>query len=297
MVQALHRRNRGFFPKPARLFGHHAGVAFPLLAIMVVLGSASFALLVQTADLRFSRDLARLTLEDRLEVLESARLRVAFSEEMLRRAQSALEPAPGRPYLVISIEDRRLWLKQAGEVLFTAEVAVGSGKTMVKEDGASEWKFDTPRGRLEVRGKEQDPVWVPPDWYYLEQSQMRNLGLARLEPGRELSVSDGSIITVDGNDVVREYPDGRESVLAASDGRELVVDGELLVPPPGTKQRRYQGVLGDFRLNLGHGYSIHGTNRPDSVGRAVSHGCVRLRNEDIAELFSLVEVGTPVYIY
>jgi lipoprotein-anchoring transpeptidase ErfK/SrfK len=33
------------------------------------------------------------------------------------------------------------------------------------------------------------------------------------------------------------------------------------------------------------------------VGRAVSHGCVRVRNEDIARLYAMVAVGTPVYIY
>jgi lipoprotein-anchoring transpeptidase ErfK/SrfK len=41
---------------------------------------------------------------------------------------------------------------------------------------------------------------------------------------------------------------------------------------------------------------IHGTNQEREVGRATSHGCVRMRNADIAELFDLVEVGTPVTI-
>jgi L,D-transpeptidase ErfK/SrfK len=41
---------------------------------------------------------------------------------------------------------------------------------------------------------------------------------------------------------------------------------------------------------------IHGTNRPFGVGRKVSHGCLRLYPEDIARLFALVEVGTPVRI-
>ena len=57
------------------------------------------------------------------------------------------------------------------------------------------------------------------------------------------------------------------------------------------------GGLGTHRLNLGNGYALHGTNQPASVGRAVSHGCVRLRNEDIAKLYAMVPVGTPVYIY
>jgi lipoprotein-anchoring transpeptidase ErfK/SrfK len=102
---------------------------------------------------------------------------------------------------------------------------------------------------------------------------------------------------VEGNDVVRALPDGRRIVLQAADGREIVVDGKVLVPPLGTTQRRYEGVLGTHRLNLGNGYALHGTNQPESVGRAVSHGCVRLRNEDIARLYAMVPVGTPVYIY
>ena len=44
------------------------------------------------------------------------------------------------------------------------------------------------------------------------------------------------------------------------------------------------------------GYGIHGTNRPWTVGRAVSHGCIRLRNADVEALFELVRVGTPVAI-
>lgn len=41
---------------------------------------------------------------------------------------------------------------------------------------------------------------------------------------------------------------------------------------------------------------IHGTNHERDIGRATSHGCVRMRNADVAELFDLVEVGTPVTI-
>lgn len=43
-------------------------------------------------------------------------------------------------------------------------------------------------------------------------------------------------------------------------------------------------------------YGIHGNNNPQSIGSAISLGCVRMRNEDIAELFDLVRVGTPVII-
>ena len=41
---------------------------------------------------------------------------------------------------------------------------------------------------------------------------------------------------------------------------------------------------------------IHGTNQEDLIGQPVSHGCVRMRNEDIIKLFEMVTVGTPVEI-
>ena len=79
-----------------------------------------------------------------------------------------------------------------------------------------------------------------------------------------MPTSDGSVITVSGNDVVRRHRDGRQTVLEATDGREIVVDGKVVVPPLGTSQRRYEGVLGTHRLNLGNGYALHGTNRPET---------------------------------
>jgi L,D-transpeptidase ErfK/SrfK len=62
--------------------------------------------------------------------------------------------------------------------------------------------------------------------------------------------------------------------------------------PPGPNN-----PLGDFALDLGwRGYLLHGTNKPDGVGRRVSHGCIRLYPEDIAWLFPRVAVGTPVTV-
>ncbi|WP_404426479.1 L,D-transpeptidase family protein [Thalassospira australica] len=55
--------------------------------------------------------------------------------------------------------------------------------------------------------------------------------------------------------------------------------------------------LGEYALDLGWpGYLIHGTNKPHSIGRRATHGCVRLYPEDIEILFDLVDIGTPVHI-
>lgn len=62
--------------------------------------------------------------------------------------------------------------------------------------------------------------------------------------------------------------------------------------PPGP-----DNPLGEYSLDLALGLiRIHGTNRPDGVGRRVSHGCIRLYPEDIAALFPQVPAGTPVAI-
>ena len=45
------------------------------------------------------------------------------------------------------------------------------------------------------------------------------------------------------------------------------------------------------------GYGIHGTNAPSSIGKAASHGCVRLRNRDIVTLYSMLSVGDVVEVH
>ena len=70
-----------------------------------------------------------------------------------------------------------------------------------------------------------------------------------------------------------------------------------MIPPLDTKQRHYDKVLGLYRLELGDGYGIHGTDEPDKLGRSVSHGCVRLGDDDIAKLYAMANVGDEVIIY
>ena len=59
------------------------------------------------------------------------------------------------------------------------------------------------------------------------------------------------------------------------------------------------GVFGTRYLALNvpwGGYGIHGTNQPWSIGHFASHGCIRMRNKDVEELFQWVPIGTPVRI-
>jgi len=248
---------------------------------------------------RFERDVARMIFNDNSEALEQAELQAGLRTDSLR---SALDETPAPPpansdYLVVSIADRRVWYKQGDSVLFTAPIATGSGKQLVIKGSTKVLRFETPRGRLTVQRLDSAPAWIPPEWHYQEQANKRRLGLVQLVRGVPLQLRDGSQIIVQGSNVVRRSADGIVRPLTASDGREIVADGKIVIPPFGTNQRKYAGVLGTHRLYLGDGYALHGTNNPASIGQAVSHGCIRLRNEDIAQLYDRVAVGTPVYIY
>lgn len=57
------------------------------------------------------------------------------------------------------------------------------------------------------------------------------------------------------------------------------------------------GPFGVLWLSLSkHGYGIHGTNNPSSIGKAVSHGCIRMYNRDVMQLADTVPNGTRVII-
>lgn len=260
--------------------------------------TASAMLVTKTADLRYERDVNRMVFNDNLSVLEEVKGKLGTTEDSLRLLVSGDGVvAANQAYIVVSIEERQIWYKRGNEILFNTQVATGSGKTLVSSGGGKRYKFDTPRGRLKVQAKEIDPAWVPPDWHFQEQANKRGLGLARMNRSTVIPTGGGAVVRVRGSEVVKAFPDGTVVPLEATDGREIVVNGNILIPPFGTNQRRYKGVLGTRRLVLGDGYALHGTNLPESIGQAVSHGCVRLRNEDIERLYDMVAVGTPVYIY
>lgn len=279
-------------------FRHGGRIAWGLIGGVIVLAAASVLLVTHTAEARYERDVTRMVFNHTLETLEDVKKSVGASNDTLEAVLSTADEAPGdRPYIVVSIEDNRLWYKQGNQTLFMTRVATGSGKELDREGGGSRWKFDTPRGRLVVERKEADPVWVPPDWHFVETAKKKNLGLVRLQRGQEMPAADGATITVVGNDVVKKYPDGRVTPIEVVEGREIAEGGNIIIPPYGTNQRKYKGVLGSYRLEMGDGYGIHGTDQPSSIGRAASHGCVRVRNEDIETLYRMVPVGTPVFIY
>ena len=90
------------------------------------------------------------------------------------------------------------------------------------------------------------------------------------------------------------------------------IDGKFVRPnwaPPASIRRERPGLpdvilsgspanpMGVAAMTLSGGeYAIHGTNAPNSIGGFVSHGCIRMYNQDIADLYDRVRVGTPVVV-
>jgi L,D-transpeptidase-like protein len=234
---------------------------------------------------------------DNLDVLNQVKAKLGMTGDSLKTLMSeSPAEAANQPYIVVSMADHRLWYKQGKQVLFEAPVATGSGKELVG-GSAGQWRFETPRGRLVVKAKDENPAWVPPDWHYVEMARKKGLGLIHLSPGQAIPSGDG-VITTQNGEVVRRYSNGQTVSLGeGKEGHEIVAGGNIVIPPYGTSARRYMGVLGTRRLDLGDGYGIHGTDEPESIGHSVSHGCVRMLNEDVEKLYPMVAVGTPVYIY
>ncbi len=72
-------------------------------------------------------------------------------------------------YLVVDTENNRLTMRRGNEVLLTSKVGTGS-RQFVKEETGRNWLFESPTGSLTVLGKERNPVWIRPDWSYVEEN-------------------------------------------------------------------------------------------------------------------------------
>lgn len=145
----------------------------------------------------------------------------------------------GRTSVVVDVGNRKLYVIEAGHVLWSADVGVGTGLRLPGANGEA-WDFATPTGRYQVQMKERDPVWYAPDWYFTEHG--------------------------------------------------------LPIPPDTASSRRFPGELGPAAVFLQHDLAIHGTERPEILGQAVSHGCIRLSNANALRLYHEVLVGTEVLI-
>ncbi len=75
------------------------------------------------------------------------------------------------------------------------------------------------------------------------------------------------------------------------------VESREPIPPPDDPSRYVRGALGQYVLSLGDGYLIHGLKNEKLLGRASSHGCVRVGADDLKKLYDTIPLGTLVFIF
>ncbi|PWU04759.1 MAG: L,D-transpeptidase [Terriglobia bacterium] len=123
-------------------------------------------------------------------------------------------------------------------------------------------------------------------------------------PGRRIviSLADRKLAVLESGRIVKVFPTavgaeqtpspvGSFRVIQRVSDPTWYTKGKVV--PPGKSN-----PLGTRWLGLSaKGYGIHGTNAPASIGHNASHGCIRMRNRDVEQLFEMVTVGDPVELY
>jgi len=101
---------------------------------------------------------------------------------------------------------------------------------------------------------------------------------------------------------VFDTPRGRFEVIAmlrnpvwAKPDWAFVEEGQPI--PKNRADRLESGTLGEYALYFGNGFMIHGTLYERLLGRAVSHGCIRVGREDLRKVWANARLGTRIYIY
>jgi lipoprotein-anchoring transpeptidase ErfK/SrfK len=126
---------------------------------------------------------------------------------------------------------------------------------------------------------------------------------ANLEPRRQIiiSIADRQLAVIDHGQVLKTYPIAVGARGTPSPNGDFVIinhakdpvyrGGDIEIAPG------KDNPLGTRWMGLSlKGYGIHGTNVQSSVGKAVSHGCFRMRKQDVEELYTLVQVGDTVMV-
>ncbi len=265
--------------------------------LVLALGVIGYAVAAESITLADTRKLERYAVIDEAiegevkrqvrqlqDAMSKRSTQVTTLQSEVTSAEKQIEDLHDSAFVItVSTTENKVYARRDGQLVFEAVCSTGKGTTL--RSGGETMVFRTPIGRFRIQSKEEHPMWVPPDWHFIEQARENGLSVVHLNRGQTLGD-----LSISGNEVMSNgYP--------LPQGELIVRGGAIVVPPVGTRQRQFPDVLGDYRLNLGDGYALHGTQAVSQLGRSVSHGCVRLANENIAQLYAMANVGDEVVIY
>ena len=150
---------------------------------------------------------------------------LSLSRDLQRLTRKFTAFTPGQSFLVINTTYNRFSLFRNKELLREGFCSSGSYTRLTNAEGSRQWIFKTPKGKFWIQEKITNPLWIRPDWSFVEEGAP--------------------------------------------------------IPSPNDESRYEYGVLGDYAMSLGDGYLIHGTLYKRFLGMPVTHGCVRLNDEDL----------------
>ena len=93
----------------------------------------------------------------------------AFQDELSALELQLESLKPQGPYILIDTAENRLYLKHGERILLDAVCSTGSGRRL--HSAGRSWSFDTPKGHFRILSKEDNPVWIKPDWAFLEEGK------------------------------------------------------------------------------------------------------------------------------
>ncbi len=146
-------------------------------------------------------------------------------------------------------------------------------------------------------------------WQYL--AKLNRTDPKRIKPGQKLKVIKGPFsAVVDLSDFeltihahgyfVKRYDVGIGRDNSSPYGQfkvlDKLTDPTYYGPTKVIEHDDPENPLGEYWISIGDSFGIHGTIDPDSIGKAESEGCIRLRNDDIAEVYDFLSIGSEVVI-
>jgi lipoprotein-anchoring transpeptidase ErfK/SrfK len=112
----------------------------------------------------------------------------------------------------------------------------------------------------------------------------------------DISLSKRRLYLYKGNRLIKSYKIGIGKMVTKTPIGNYVIINK--VPYPNSCPGGPLSSFGTFWMGLSRPhYGIHGTNRPSSIGKMVSKGCIRMFNKDVEDLSRRVKIGTPVTIH
>ena len=178
-----------------------------------------------------------------------------------------------------------------GATLVTAALLAGSGSSAC---GVVTPSAVDGRVAAAIRAPDADAASKP----HLQPYLVLRLG------ERRLYLVDNAPHTPDESFPIAVGRKGLETPVGQFRVEEMIENPEFLKMASGIVVKRIPpgptNPLGERWIGFAHGdgwtIGIHGTPNPELLGRAVSHGCVRMRNADVIAVYERVQIGTPVHV-